>query len=545
MVGNLTSMAHAAGSPGSWTRSYTYASASNRLASTNHPAGTRTYPHDAHGNITQLAHLAALDWDEADRLRHVEVTTGQDVFFAYDGAGRRVRKVYEHSGLREERLYLGGYELYRKTTVSTGTLEVERQTLHVADDHRRVCMVETLTVDGGGAITAPVPRYRFQLDNHLGTACVEVSDAGAVISFEEFHPYGTSSYRSFESSEVSAKRYRYTGKERDEETGLYFHGARYYAPWLGRWMSADPAGTVDGTNLFAYVRGSPVVLSDPTGTEGLEKGLAKAAREAFSSTARALEERRRAAEQTPIPPGEGNWRELRLEAEAPAQQQPRRQQTPPGIVNLTEADVEPFYVEEGMLTFEAEGQEGGRYHSREPHHPTHSSGITIGRGLDLGSFSPEHARQFLDVLLIADEISPFEHFNLTDVIGLHGDNAALAIERVELQGLEISPSAQKHLFEMTYEFMSAEVERISASPATVAEYGAVDFETLDPRIKAVLVDLRFRGDYRPRSRERIQQFAATNDVAGLREAMNDEDFWINQMGVPRDRYNLRRQYLQP
>jgi RHS repeat-associated protein len=67
---------------------------------------------------------------------------------------------------------------------------------------------------------------------------------------------------------VSAKRYRYTGKERDEETGLYYHGARYYAPWLGRWTAADPAGMVDGPNLYEYVRGNPVRLNDPSGTQG-------------------------------------------------------------------------------------------------------------------------------------------------------------------------------------------------------------------------------------------------------------------------------------
>jgi RHS repeat-associated protein len=112
------------------------------------------------------------------------------------------------------------------------------------------------------------PGATFQLDNHLGTACVETDGAGLVISYEEYHPYGTSSYRAFQSSEVSDKRYRYTGKERDEETGLYYHGARYYAAWLGRWTAADPMGTVDGTNLYAYVRGSPIGLSDPSGSEG-------------------------------------------------------------------------------------------------------------------------------------------------------------------------------------------------------------------------------------------------------------------------------------
>ena len=62
----------------------------------------------------------------------------------------------------------------------------------------------------------------LQLDNHLGSA--------AEILYEEYHPYGSTSYRASPSGvEVSARRYRYTGKERDEETGLYYYGARYYA----------------------------------------------------------------------------------------------------------------------------------------------------------------------------------------------------------------------------------------------------------------------------------------------------------------------------
>jgi hypothetical protein len=44
-----------------------------------------------------------------------------------------------------------------------------------------------------------------------------------------------------------------------------YHGARYYAPWLGRWVSPDPAGTADGTNLYAYARNNPVRFADPTG----------------------------------------------------------------------------------------------------------------------------------------------------------------------------------------------------------------------------------------------------------------------------------------
>ena len=110
-------------------------------------------------------------------------------------------------------------------------------------------------------------------DNHLGTVAVEVDEGGNVVSYEEYHPYGTSAYRAEGAAiGVSRRRYRYTGKERDEETGLYYHGARYYAAWLGRWTAADPSGMVDGANLFAYVRGNPIRLSDPTGQIAYDAG---------------------------------------------------------------------------------------------------------------------------------------------------------------------------------------------------------------------------------------------------------------------------------
>ena len=92
--------------------------------------------------------------------------------------------------------------------------------------------------------------------------------SGRVITYEEYHSFGSTAFRSADgASEVSPKRYRYTGKEKDEETGLYYHGARYYAPWLGRWTAADPAGFVDGPNQYAYCLNRPVSLSDPDGRQ--------------------------------------------------------------------------------------------------------------------------------------------------------------------------------------------------------------------------------------------------------------------------------------
>ncbi|WP_437776712.1 SpvB/TcaC N-terminal domain-containing protein [Sorangium sp. So ce1097] len=267
-VGNLLRVVHQAGA-GSWTRRYAYEATSNRLTSTSLPGDpangpySATYAHDAHGNMTAMPHIAALTWDENDQVRSTDLGGGGDVYYDYDAAGQRVRKVWEHSGLVEERIYLGGYEVYRRHNGSG--LELERQTLHVMDGARRVAMVETKTVDTSGPFTV-TPRVRYQLDNHLGSASLEVDGAGLVIGYEEYHPFGTTAYWSAASGiEVSQRRYRYTGKEKDDETGLYYHGARYYAPWLGRWTSADPAGLVDGPNLYAYVSGNPIVLRDPTG----------------------------------------------------------------------------------------------------------------------------------------------------------------------------------------------------------------------------------------------------------------------------------------
>jgi RHS repeat-associated protein len=68
-------------------------------------------------------------------------------------------------------------------------------------------------------------------------------------------------------AEVSLKRYRYTGKERDEETGFYYHRARQYAPWLGRWTSCDPGGVTDGVDLYLYGASNPVRFVDNDGRD--------------------------------------------------------------------------------------------------------------------------------------------------------------------------------------------------------------------------------------------------------------------------------------
>jgi RHS repeat-associated protein len=232
-----------------------------------------TYAYNARGALVYLPHLDAsgptnLTRDHHDQLRSVAVgTSAGTAHHLSDGAGIRVAKLWDKGGSVELRIWVGGYEVVRKASTVSGlsSPSEELHTLHVMDGDRRVAMVETYTAGAPTGVTGN--RVRMQVGNHLGTACVETDEQGGVLTYEEFHPYGTTAWWSEKSGlEVSGKRYRYTGMERDEESGLQYHNARYYVPWLGRWDRADPIGLAGGWNRFGYAGGDPVGAKDPRGT---------------------------------------------------------------------------------------------------------------------------------------------------------------------------------------------------------------------------------------------------------------------------------------
>ena len=281
-AGNFDKLIHEAVS-GNWTRTYSYNERSliepgkqnNRLSGTvvgNGITIRESYPYDEHGNMLAMPHLPRMDWDFGDHLRHVDLVGGGDACYVYDAGGLRIRKVVEKNGgaLIEECIYLSGFEIFRRRT-SSGTVILERDTLHVMDDGQRIALVETGTQGTDGS---PQKLIRYQFGNHLGSASLELDDSARIISYEEYYPYGSTSYQAGRSAaEVSLKRYRYTAMERDEESGLGYHTARYYAPWLGRWLSADPAGLKDGLNLFSYSRLNPAIHTDRNGKETSQERL--------------------------------------------------------------------------------------------------------------------------------------------------------------------------------------------------------------------------------------------------------------------------------
>ena len=91
--------------------------------------------------------------------------------------------------------------------------------------------------------------------------------------------YDYAAHQEVEESSVG-NPYMFTGRRYDSETGNYYYRARYYEPYIGRFMSSDPLGTTpddknigfeptmqyeDGMNLYAYVGNNPVNMKDPQG----------------------------------------------------------------------------------------------------------------------------------------------------------------------------------------------------------------------------------------------------------------------------------------
>ncbi len=243
----------------------------NRLASASYPDPspmpggpiTVSYSYDSVGNCVSEGSERKYEWDHAGRLRSFRNQAAdtseptQYVQYLYDAAGQRVKKLNrKQTGANWDAVvYIDGVLELR--TQKRGATTKQGLELHVLDGQKRLGRRRS-----GDSLDSK-PDNLLVLGDHLGSANVELDwSLGSFVDREEFRPYGETSFGSYVN-----KRYRFTGKERDEESGLNYHGARYYAPGLARWMSPDPKGLVDGVNLYGYVRGNPITSVDLNGTE--------------------------------------------------------------------------------------------------------------------------------------------------------------------------------------------------------------------------------------------------------------------------------------
>ncbi len=216
---------------------------------------------DAGGNQKELQRGQAMFWDVRNQLHKVTLVkreTEPDDYecYRYDRPGHRLRKTgFAHSSgrtLRSEVRYLPGLEIHR---------QADGEEHHVISVEAGRSSVRALHWPQG----AHDDQWRYSLSDHLGSSTLELDDEAGVLTQEHYYPFGGTACWAGKSALVAQyKTIRYSGKERDA-TGLYYYGYRYFAPWLQRWISTDPAGDVDGLNFYCFCANNPINHRDEFG----------------------------------------------------------------------------------------------------------------------------------------------------------------------------------------------------------------------------------------------------------------------------------------
>lgn len=283
--GNLTMIKHLGASQ--WTKRIYVSATSNHALSDSFFPSTSDLPiedyFDAAGNQLQLQIGQNLTWNGQNQLASVtpitrETAENDSEIYCYDSQGVRLVK---------QEQYLAGNVTHIKTSCYLPGIEIITHDLQTAEGQppqrqslRTVIMLENVRVlHWANAQDAPPEignnALRYSINNQIDSCILELNEAGQLSSEEEFFPYGGTAWWAAQNQlEAYYKTYRYSGKERDA-SGLYYYGSRYYQPWIGRWLNPDPAGTIDGLNLYRMVRNNPVNLYDPNGNSPLKKLFGK------------------------------------------------------------------------------------------------------------------------------------------------------------------------------------------------------------------------------------------------------------------------------
>jgi len=271
VAGNMTKLAHTAANNGNFTRVFAMASGNNRLNTVTVGPTVYAYGYDDNGNMTEETTSRRFVWGHADRLREFQATADStpsvQAQYLYDSAGMRVKKWVRKNGTAtndESTVYVDGIYEHQRWQKNGGG---QNNALHVIDNQSRMAIIRkgpNHPDDTGTAV-------QYHLGDHLGSSSIviggDTAQADSFINREEFFPYGETSFGSF-----GKKRYRFTGKERDEESGLSYHGARYYSAGLSRWISVDPIHTKKASVIqprfeggYSYISGRALIGHDPTG----------------------------------------------------------------------------------------------------------------------------------------------------------------------------------------------------------------------------------------------------------------------------------------
>ena len=273
----------------SGTQSFVYDNL-NRLILASGNYGTLNYEYDPIGNMISKEGVA-LSYGKAGKLPHA-VTKFGDIVIDYDANGNMIKKgnmqlaydvenrlakvsnrvndlsivssfVYDGDGGRVKKITAAGTTTYIGSLFETdysGT-----KTKYIYSGSNRIC---SITQGLSSQEATPVIRY-FHSD-HLGSSNIITDKNGEVVELSEYTPYGSFSRIDGANPQTGPPNSHYfTGKELDPSTGLYFYGARYYDPQIGRFTQADTIvqSPYDSQSLnrYSYCRNNPINYVDPTG----------------------------------------------------------------------------------------------------------------------------------------------------------------------------------------------------------------------------------------------------------------------------------------
>ena len=119
-------------------------------------------------------------------------------------------------------------------------------------------------------------QWQWQHGDHLGSASWVTDTNGLDYQHLQYMPWGEQWIDQRKTGYTYNTRYTFSGKERDEETGFSYFGARYYQPSLSIWLSVDPmSDKYPGTSPYTYCGNNPVRLVDPDGREVIIDGTEK------------------------------------------------------------------------------------------------------------------------------------------------------------------------------------------------------------------------------------------------------------------------------
>ena len=198
------------------------------------------------------------------------------VHYRYGEDGQRALKYTEEG--RSETLYFNNFYTIHIPVQDKNNPQGLRVHKHIFVGNSRLVTAMTHTDNNGDNAEQREKRYYYHSD-HLGSAQFVTDWRGRQYEHIEYTPYGELWIEEVAAG-LDKLPFRFTGKEMDEETGLYYYGARYLDPKYSRWISTDPAlseymagssvgaGGIYNTvnfNVYHYGNNNPIKYTDPTG----------------------------------------------------------------------------------------------------------------------------------------------------------------------------------------------------------------------------------------------------------------------------------------